>query len=76
MTERTPEHIQAVVDALKGAVAAIEASVATTQNHYGDYMGLISRFADDIGQARVLAQALILAGANRQGVASALRVSF
>jgi hypothetical protein len=75
MTERTNEHVQAVVDALKDKVAEIEASIATTQNHYGDYMGLIMRFGDDVDQRAMMARCLILAGANEQGVKDALRAS-
>lgn len=73
--ERTNEHILAVVDALKARVAQIETSVATTRNHYGDYMGIIMQFADDTGQRTLLAKALVLAGANEQGVADALKAS-
>jgi len=74
-TERTNEHVQSLVDALKDVVTGIEASVATTRNHYGDYMGLIMRFGDDADQRSMMARVLILAGANEQGVADALRAS-
>lgn len=75
MTERSNEHVMAVVDALKSTVADIEASIATTRNHYGDYMGLIMRFADDTGQRTMMAKCLKLAGANEQGVDDALKAS-
>lgn len=61
---------------LREGVAEIETSAPTTRGHYGTYMGIFSRFTDDIGQARVLAMALKKAGANAQGVDDALRVSF
>lgn len=75
MTERSEKINQEIADALKEWVAGVEAGVATTRNHYGDYMGMIMRFADDAGQRGVMAHALIAAGANEQGVADALRVS-
>jgi hypothetical protein len=75
MTIRTTKEVLAVVEALKARVEDIEASIATTQNHYGDYMGLLMKFADDAGQRKVLAHALVLAGANKQGVADALRAA-
>jgi len=62
---------------LKPAVEQIEADKCpATRHNYGAYMAIISQFSDDIGQARVLAMALKLAGANAQGVDDALRVSY
>lgn len=75
MTERSEQIIQEVADSLRAWVAGVESGIATTRNHYGDYMGMMLKFADDAGQRRVLAKALIAAGANEQGVADALRVS-
>jgi RNA binding exosome subunit len=72
--------VQKVIDSLandlREGVAEIEASTPTTRGHYGTYMGLFSQFADDAGQGRILAKALIKAGANERGVNDALRVSF
>ena len=66
-----------LVETLAPAVAAIEAEQwPATRNNYGAYMAIFSQFADDIGQARILALALKRAGANAQGVEDALRVSF
>ena len=76
MSARSDEAVREVADGLREYVAGVEASIATTRNHYGDYMAMFSRFTDDVGQARVLAKALVLAGANEQGVADALRVSY
>ncbi len=75
MTERSNEHVQAVVDALKSSVDKIELSIATTRNHYGDYMGLIMRFGDSADQRNMMARCLILAGANKQGVEDALKAA-
>ena len=60
---------------LREHVARIEAKPETTQNHYGDYLGLIGIFDGPDGQSRqILAAALIEAGANPQGVKSALKI--
>lgn len=62
---------------LRDAVSEIEAEQwPATRNNYGAYMAIFSQFADDIGQARILALALKRAGANAQGVEDALRISF
>ena len=77
MSMKMQENIDdLLVESLRDVVAEIEAQHPSTRGHYGTYMGLFSRFADDIGQARVLAAALIKAGANERGVNDALRVSF
>jgi hypothetical protein len=55
-------------------VKEIEGSLKTTQNHYGRYMALISGLAKgNRGHAKLFAHALIKAGANAQGVASAMQ---
>ncbi len=76
MNARARMVIDELADKLREGVAEIEASTPTTRGHYGTYMGLFSQFTDDIGQGRLLAKALIKAGANKQGVNDALRVSF
>ena len=65
-----------MADTLRDAVTAIEESTPTTRGHYARYMAIFSQFADDVGQANILALALIKAGGNEQGVRDALRVSF
>ncbi len=60
---------------LKDMVSKIESSPATTQNHYGCYGALISRVANgNKNIANVVALALIKAGANRVGVANAVKL--
>ena len=74
LKERTDEVITSVADDLREHVAKIEAGIATTQNHYGDYMNLIMSVAtDDANVRKIIALALIRAGANREGVLSALK---
>jgi hypothetical protein len=56
-------------------VLKIEASIPTTKNHYGQYMSLLSQMAkDDKNLAMVFSLALVKAGANREGIKSALRI--
>lgn len=74
-SERFLELVQQIADTFKDYVAETEASIPTTRNHYGDYMGLMLRFADDAGQRAILAKALVKAGANKQGVADALKAA-
>lgn len=57
---------------LEPLVRDIEDSPMTTQNHYGDYMSVLSQ-AGDSDNKRFIALALIDAGANKQGVRDALR---
>ena len=60
---------------LKEAVAQIEASLETTQHHYGDYGALISQLANGRKPvALVIGHALIKAGANPIGVANAIKL--
>ena len=78
----TPEEKKALVDKLVGElvedlkpeVTRIEASVATTMNHYGDYGSLLSTLGKGhASNTQLFALALIRAGASRQGVADGLR---
>lgn len=68
--------VDSIVETVKPAVEAIEASTPTTRGHYARYMALFSQFADTREQAAILAAAFKKAGANAQGVDDALRVSF
>ena len=76
MTKEQQNALDDVIDSLvpdlKPVVAGIEASVATTQNHYGRYGALLTSIAPSKSKAGIVALALVKAGANRQGVASAL----
>ena len=76
------EKFDAIVKDLAGdfvsAVAEIEKDkYPTTRNHYGRYMHIISKLANGSKEmGKVIALALVEAGANKQGVRDALRVSF
>ncbi len=66
------ETTREIADVVRDHVAEIEASVPTTRNHYGDYMILLVQLADDLSHRKILAEALIKFGANKQGVVDAL----
>ena len=51
-----------------------EKSFKLTQDHYGDYMAFLSPYSQKASALYIISQALILAGANYNGVVSALRV--
>lgn len=53
-------------------VKRIEAGPMTTQDHYGDYLQVISVFPQD--HQKFIVVALLHCGANRNGVASAAMV--
>jgi RNA binding exosome subunit len=58
---------------LVSTVKSIETSIETTQNHYGQYLAILSMYKEkSISTVMVLTKALIKAGANEEGVHSAL----
>lgn len=59
---------------VKPYVDKIEARIATTKNHYGDYMALLSQWQKEPKVMMVMAMACKKAGANPQGVNDALRI--
>ena len=72
--EKLKTLITELASDFKPSVKKIETSIKTTQDHYGDYMGLLSTLAKTKQHAQIFALALIEAGANRNGVSSAMRV--
>lgn len=71
--------LKALVDGLaedfKFTVAKIEGGIKTTKDNYGSYMNLISTLSKgDSNVAHVISLALIKAGANANGVGSAMRI--
>ena len=75
-TEKQQQLIDGLVSDLKAEVTRIEKKIATTENKYGDYMALISGAAKNEGTAKFIALALIQAGANKQGVQSAMQILY
>ena len=72
--EKLKVLISQLAEDFKPSVQKIEAKIATTRNHYGDYMALLSSVAKSKQHAQIFSLAMIEAGANRQGVNDALRV--
>lgn len=64
--------IESLAPEAKEAVQIVESKLATTQNHYGDYMALLSKFEGVTRQ--VFALAMVRNGGNRQGIVSALQI--
>jgi hypothetical protein len=73
MRLKIEQVVASLVPDLKPEVARIESSLATTKGHYGDYGGLLTTIAPSKRKAQIVALALIRAGADKQGVASALQ---
>ena len=73
MTTEQQTMIDEVVEELRPAVTKIEARLATTRDHYGDYMVMLS--AGPKEQRATMAILLIKAGANCTGVRWALRLT-
>lgn len=75
MNEKLQKLIDELANDLSPEVKRIESSLATTQNHYGDYGNIISRTAKgNKNIALVIGKALVKAGANSVGVANAIRL--
>ncbi len=74
MDKRIEQLIDGMADDLRSTVETIEARpVATTKDHYGEYLALIGVFEDKY--KAVVALALTRAGANDAGVTAALKLS-
>ena len=61
---------QDIIDTVK----LIEGRIATTQDHYGDYMNFLTPYQSKATALYIISEALILAGANRKGVAWAIKL--
>jgi len=67
--------INGLAEDLAPLVKDIEARIETTQHHYGDYGAVISQFSKGkAGVAKIIAAALIKAGANATGVTNGLNL--
>jgi hypothetical protein len=77
MTPQLAKLITDLATDFKPEVEKIESGIKTTQNNYGRYMSLISTLSKGNKQHAILfSLALNEAGANRQGVADAMRILF
>lgn len=80
LPQNREEAISALFDGIKDELEAmvqnIESKLPTTQDHYGSYMGLITSMHDDTRlQKPVIAELLIKAGGNQNGITNALALS-
>ena len=55
-------------------VADIEGRIKTTQGHYGDYMAFLTNFQKDRVMLYIMSEALLMAGADHQGISGALMI--
>lgn len=74
LTEKQETLIGGLADDFRPLVKKIEASIATTRNHYGRYGQLLAQFGKgDRKVAQVIFLALERAGANPQGLRDGFR---
>ncbi len=71
--EQAQAAIEGVIETLKPIVKKIEGGPQLTKNHYGQYMGILG-MANDTEAREKLAACLVKAGANIEGIASALKL--
>lgn len=70
------ELVASLADDLREIVTEIEGGMQTTQNHYGRYMSVLAAVGqNEPSVKKVVAAALIKAGANHAGVSNALNLS-
>jgi hypothetical protein len=73
MTTVLAELVTGLASDFKPEVEKIESSIATTKDHYADYMVIISIGKTETAQ-KLIALALLQAGANQDGIFSAKMV--
>jgi len=78
MTMTANELMNETVTDLKPIVQSVERdAMSLTKGNYGEYLKLLSQpHCKDATTAKFLAIALILAGANQQGVRNALAIAY
>tara|TARA_R100001143_G_scaffold61905_2_gene63821 strand:- start:944 stop:1189 length:246 start_codon:yes stop_codon:yes gene_type:complete len=69
---------QAIIDLsedsdIQELIQTTEAAIKTTKEHYGEYLSLLSNIKDK-NTRYILSQAFIRAGANTEGVKSAMKI--
>ena len=75
--DKQEKLINDVAQEIAPVISKIEKQPKLTQNHYGRYAALLSKLAgNDKRLATLYAVAFIRAGANRSGVANALKIAF
>ena len=74
--DKVNEAIASLAVDLKPIVDSIESSIATTQNHYGNYLQLLTTFCKGSTDPmlQIVTSALLDCGANPDGMASAYKI--
>jgi hypothetical protein len=76
-TKELDTLVNELAEDFRPQVTKIESGYKMTQNHYGRYMELLCQMAKgDKNLAMVFSLAMIKAGANREGIKSALKILF
>jgi len=75
--EKETELIISLAEDFAPFVKEVEASIPTTRNHYGRYGAMLTRLSKGSKRnATIFAYAMMMAGANGQGVSDALSAFF
>jgi hypothetical protein len=74
--DKLSEMLKELEPKASAMVKAIEAQPKVTKDHYGEYLTVLTRAQDEhsLVAAKVLAIALLKAGANQQGLRAALSI--
>ena len=74
--EQALEIVNEIAIELQPIVKNIESTIKTTKNNYGAYMSLISKLSEgkETDYANMICAALIVAGANKNGVMDARKI--
>jgi hypothetical protein len=72
--EQTKKAIQEIAETITPLLDEVHAQPPTTENYYGDYMMIISHSPKKTaGGFKLLAIAMLYAGANPQGIQAAIK---
>ena len=70
LSKELKDTVISIAETIKPALDDIHANTPTTQNYYGDYMRLLSYKPE---RKKVMALAMLYAGANPQGIEAAMK---
>jgi thiaminase len=70
----TQKVIKEIAENIKPLLEDIHSKQPTTKNYYGDYMSILAQLGNDnIGKIKLLAIAMLYAGANVNGIEYAVK---
>jgi len=73
-SQQLKDAISKLANEFKPLLADIHNQDANTKNYYGDYLSILSQFADNKGKLKLIALSLMYAGANVEGVEAAVKI--